>query len=294
MGRPPVREFLDFVRGQAADPASVDIGALTTEWRAANDRVKELENAEKGIADGVAVGPIPPELRELAAAVSGDAVIRKAFETLPWTLGLIDLNRLVVHQKRIGLPYVARVRERLGPNPSLASVFRTCLPVGADVTLPPVQLVQASNGWLFTSPSNDLRVIDGQALPANAVRGRPLGGYAAGVVSVFVGFSVNLLHVAQIEGRLLLLNGSHRAYALRESGINTAPALVLSVTRREELEFLGVAELNERPDVYLKDPRPPLLKDYFDSQLRKLVDGRRARTQVSLGFSGGSTLIPDS
>jgi hypothetical protein len=87
--------------------------------------------------------------------------------------------------------------------------------------------------------------------------------------------------------------GATRAYALRETGIASAPALVLDVTRREELELLGADELNQRPDVYLKDPRPPLLKDYFDPQLRKLVVGRRVRTQVSVGFTGGPSLVPE-
>lgn len=293
MGRPPVREFLDFVRGQALDPATVDVGALTTEWRAANDRVKELENTERGIADGVRVDAIPDELAEMARAVSTDAVVGKAFETLPWALGYVALDSLVVYQKRIGLPYVAKVRAAIGNSTTPAAVFRLCLPVGADAAVPPVQLVSATNGWLFISPSNDLRILDAQPLRPDAVRARQLGGYPAGVVSVFIGFSVNLLHVAHIEGRLLLLNGSHRAYALRESGTGTAPALVLDITRREELELLGAEELKTRPDVYLKDPRPPLLKDYFDPQLRKIVLGRKSRTQVALGFTGGPTLIPD-
>jgi hypothetical protein len=293
MGRPPVREFLEFVRAQAVDPSTVDLGALTAEWRAANDRVRQLEESERGISDGVEVRPIPDDLTEMAANVSSDPVVRKAFETLPWQIGVVDLDSLVVYQKRIGLPYVARVRGVLGDSPTPSAIFRLCLPVGTDVSAPPAQVLSASNGWLFISPSNDLRVLDGQALPPAAVRGRQLGGYAAGVVSVFVGFSVNLLHLARIEGRLMLLNGSHRAYALREAGVREAPALVLDVTRREELELLGVAELNERTDVYLKDPRPPVLKDYFDSQLRKIVIGRRSRTQVTLAFTGGPSLIPD-
>ncbi len=293
IGRPPVREFLDFVKAQAVDPSTVDVGQLTTEWRAANDRVRQLERDEKGIADNAKVEEVPDDLAEPANRVANDPVVRKAFETLPSRVGVVNLETLVVHQKRIGLPYVASVRAALGDTPSPAGIFRLCLPVGVDVALPPVQVISATNGWLFVSPSNDLRILDGQALAPEAVRARQLGGYAAGVVSVFAGFSVNLLHAARIEGRLLLLNGSHRAYALRESGVMKAPALVLDVTRREELELLGVAELKERADVYLRDPRPPLLRDYFDSRLRKIVIGRKTRTQVTLGFTGGPSLIPD-
>jgi hypothetical protein len=109
---------------------------------------------------------------------------------------------------------------------------------------------------------------------------------------VFVGYSVNLLHLAHIENRLILMNGSHRAYALRESGIYRAPSLILELTRRDELDLVGPAELKDRPDAYLTAPRPPLLKDYFDPLLRKVVAARTWRTQVTLGVTGGPSLAP--
>jgi hypothetical protein len=175
IGRPPIQEFLDFVQAQAADRHSVDVGALATEWRSANDHVRQLEADERGLADGPEISPVPAELQELAAVVAGDPAIKRAFETLPWRLGLVELDRLVVYQKRIGLEQVARMRARLGPDPSPEAVFSLCLPVGPG-TPPSVNIVRGSNGWLFVSPSNDLRILDARVLVPTQVTGYQVGG----------------------------------------------------------------------------------------------------------------------
>jgi hypothetical protein len=151
---------------------------------------------------------------------------------------------------------------------------------------------QGTNGWVFTSPSNDLRVMDATLLRADQVSGyqpRGIGGY---VVAAIVGFSPNLLHVLQVEGRILLMNGSHRAYALRGAGVLRAPCLVLEVTRREELEVVASEEIKNKPDDYLKAPRPPVLKDYFDPALRKVVAVRPLLHQVQVGFVVNQTATP--
>jgi hypothetical protein len=140
MGRPPVREFLEFVKVQALDPATVDVGALTSEWRAANDRVRVLERTEKGIADGAKVDAVDASLAKWAEGVSVDPVVKKAFEALPWKVGVVPLDSLVVYQKRIGLPHVARVRAALGDRPTREAVFNLCLPVGAQVRQRPFGL----------------------------------------------------------------------------------------------------------------------------------------------------------
>ena len=84
---------------------------------------------------------------------------------------------------------------------------------------------------------------------------------------------------------MLLLNGSHRAYAVRDSGISHAPCLVQQVTRREELEVTAVSELVQRPDDFLVAPRPPLLKDYFDPLLRMDVQVPKTVRQVRVVVS---------
>ena len=59
--------------------------------------------------------------------------------------------------------------------------------------------------------------------------------------------------------------------------------IIQEVSRREELEVI-VPNVHQNPDPYLKDVRPPLLKDYFDPKLRKLVRLARRLRQVRISF----------
>ena len=101
----------------------------------------------------------------------------------------------------------------------------------------------------------------------------------------------NLLNVVSAEGRLVLNNGSHRAYFLRELGITHAPCVIQRVTRRDELEFIG-SELQQNPDRYLKAPRPPILKDYFDPALRKVVAVTKKNRSVRVQFGYEQMDVP--
>jgi hypothetical protein len=100
-----------------------------------------------------------------------------------------------------------------------------------------------------------------------------------------------LLNVASIEGRLVLHNGSHRAYFLRDIGITHAACVIQRVTRRDELEFLG-GEVHLNPDRYLKAPRPPLLKDYFDPKLRKVIAVPKKNRSVRVQFGCEQIDVP--
>jgi hypothetical protein len=64
------------------------------------------------------------------------------------------------------------------------------------------------------------------------------------------------------------------------------------VTRRDELEVVGNQELVQRFDYYASAPRPPLLKDYFDPQLRKLVRVPKRARQVRITFVIESLDVP--
>src|SRR5439155_20811770 len=116
---------------------------------------------------------------------------------------------------------------------------------------------------------NDFRVLETVLLHPQQVAA-PSNGNPVAHVIISVGFGTNLLNVVAVENRLVLNNGSHRAYFLRELGITRAPCVVQCVSRRDELEIVG-GELQQNPDRYLKAARPPLLKDYFDPKLRKVV-----------------------
>jgi len=283
VGRPPMDEYLAFMSTEPVDSQGVDLGSIANEWRSSNDRVRELQLSEATWADNPPVKQVPKELDELAMAVLTDPFFKKSFSIVPADIGMVELDRLVVFQKIINLEYVRQLKARLGNSPSQEDVFRTCLPVDHP-TLPPMIRRIAYNGFVFMSESNDLRFHEPVLLRPDQIPGYQATGPVAGIVGLVVGYGSNYLNVISAEGRLILSNGSHRAYALRDLGVTHVPCVIQRVSRRDELKVIGTQPLQQATDLYLKEPRPPVLKDYFDQKMRKIISLPPKARQVRISF----------
>lgn len=257
LGRPPIGELLGFIRNLAMDGQAADQAALTQEWRVANDHLSTIEKAEAGRAVGPPQVPLPTAMQPFAERMRAEPMFRQAYRLVPTRVVLVELDRLVVSQKFINLGFIAALKASLPAPPSEEAVAR--LAFGLDRTSPQVQFMQ-------NAPNI----------------------YSA----LTIGFGSNYLNALEIEGRLILHNGSHRAYALRDIGLTHAPCLVRTVTRREELDLVASGDIQQNPDRYLKDPRPPLLKDYFDPQLRKVVPVPRKNRLVRMQFGVEQSEVP--
>jgi len=291
IGRPPVTEFLGFIRTMAVNGHSVDQGVLMQEWRSANDHVAELIVDEAGVADAPDLGEIPPALQHYAEDIFADPMFQKAYKFVPTRVAIVELDQLVVFQKHINLRYVGQLKERLGDSPSEDEICRLALAV--DRFDAPVRVMQtATNAFTFISPSNDFRFLEGQFLPSDQALTVSSTGVVNHVIGLALGYGSNYLNALHADGRLVLNNGSHRAYALRELGITHVPCLVQDVTRRDELELISSGDVRNNPERYLEDPRPPLLKDYFNDKLRKLVDVQRKNRLVRVQFGVEQSEIP--
>ena len=291
IGRPPLDEYLGFLTVQTVEGQSADHRILADEWRSANDHIQELEKKETGLADKPLISSLPSSLQSLGSKVTTDPIFKRSFNIVPATIGMVELDRLVVFQKQINLAYVHSLKDTLGMAPNEETVFKMCLPF--DHPRPLVsQMRVAGNAYMFVSPSTDLRFLEPTLLESTQIIGYQSQGLVSGIVGLVVGFGSNFLNAVYAEGRLILNNGSHRAYALREMGFTHVPCIIQHVSRREELGIIASDGLKQSPDLYLKEPRPPLLKDYFDPKLRKLVTVPRKMRQVRISFGVESIDIP--
>ena len=162
-------------------------------------------------------------------------------------------------------------------------IFRTCLPF--DHPQPPVEWSAVSaDQYIFMSPSNDLRFLGALPLKANNVMGYRPPGVPAGVIGLTVGFGSNFLNAIAAEGRIILHNGSHRAYALREMGVTHVPCIIQHVSSRHELSLVGPSQVRHDPGLYLERRRPPMFKDYFNPGLRIVFPVHRSLRQVVIKF----------
>lgn len=83
---------------------------------------------------------------------------------------------------------------------------------------------------------------------------------------------------------MILHNGYHRAYALRALGITHAPAIVETVTRKDELRIVANSSVSEDPEFYFRAARPPMLRDFFNPKLGKRLSVRPMETAVEVEF----------
>jgi hypothetical protein len=277
LGQPPLARFLEFVRDSVVDGAQADRRALTAEWRAANDYYQELEQREAGIATSASHRGLDPSLQRLAEEVEAHPHYRQSFDALPTEVGVVELDGLIVCQNHVTRTFVDRVMARIGPAPSAEALFHACLPL--DAPKPPVQICHVGSRYVFRCESTDLRYHQTTVLRPEQVRDYDSFGTIAGILGVVVGFGYDFMSAVRVGKRVLLTNGYHRACALRAFGLTHAPCIIQTATRGDELHTAVRARVAEQPEFYFESARPPLLKDFFDPRIRKVLP---LRSQVHL------------
>jgi len=284
-GRPSLQDFVGFARRRPGFGDLPSKDSLIREWRQAHEVIHSLESTEKGLADGLEAMALPEEMLPLANAEAADLKARGYWDGLDFRWRLLELDRLVVFQKQINLRFVEQITSTLQGVPRGEDLLHVA--VGKAWQVPPVR-VNRTDEYTFVclSESNDLRVLKAEALDPSKVPGVNAGGYPGTVIGIFVGFTVNLLSAVYANGRYVLFNGSHRAYTLRSMGITHAPCLVLNLSDPNDFDMKAPDPVRESKDYYLRSPRPPLFKDYFDPRLRKQVAVARHHqlVQLQLGY----------
>ena len=290
IGRPTLKQYLRFVKNNAVNPPND--GVLTDEWQAANDYARTLEKEEAGAADNATITKLDvqkyePHLTEFLK----DPLVQNGFNTVPTEVAFVELDKLVVYQHHIDLTYVRLLERELGNAPSAEQIFRTSLL--HDHPHPPVKWSRVhSNTYVFMSPSNDMRFLGTMKLQPENITNYPPPGNLAGVVGLAFGFGSNFLNALYTEKRLILNNGSHRAYALRKMGVTHVPCIIQHVTSRDQLDVVAASQVVGNLDFFLKSPRPSMLRDYFNPKLHKVFPVRKQMRQITVKFELDEAYVP--
>lgn len=283
LGQPHLAEYLSFVKERVIGGDAISPRVLADEWRTANDVYYDLEQREAGDADRMKTRPLPKALESLATTLRSHPHYEATFDSLPTTVEMVELDRLVVWQSHVGDSFAKARSAALGSDPALADLFRFCFPL--DRELPPVRIEQMSDDrYRFVSPATDLRALEAVLLnPAQLATFHSYGPVTA-AIGLMVGFSANFLSGIRSDNRILLHNGYHRAYALRSLGITHAPCILQTVTRKDELALVADVRVSSDPGFYFKAKRPPMLRDFFDPRLAKPLHIRPIDTVVEIEF----------
>ncbi len=283
LGQPSLGSYLHFVREQTIGGRNLKRSDLVDGWRKANDYYYELEQDEAGIADTVDIRDIAPAARHVVDEITSSARFQRAFDAVPTHLAMVELDRMIVSQQHIDITHSARQQARLGTGADEATLLRFCQGLDREDAPVKVQRIGRSR-FMFSSESSDFRFHEAMVLQPDVLQGISALRDGSTVLGLQVGYSSNFLNVIRSENRVALFNGHHRAYMLRALGYTHAPCVVQTVTRRDELNLIASGDLVESPAHYFKAARPPLLKDFFDSRIRKTFYLPRILRTVELSF----------
>ena len=283
LGQPALTDFLDYVQRAVVGGETIARRSLVDAWRAANDVYAELETSEAGIADEVERLPLPKPKAPLAAELEASAHFAPTFDRMPTTIEMVELDKIVVSQRRVTKTFVDALAARLSPRPDPADLFRFCQPL--ERKDPPLTIRRlSSDRYLFASDSNDLRLHEAVLLQPTDLGGYRGLGPVGGAVGIVVGYGSNFLSLVRADDRVVLHNGYHRAVAMRAAGITHAPCIVQTVTRRAELAVAATQKVIDDAAFYFKAARPPLLKDFFDPRLVMALSARPLQKVIEVSF----------
>jgi len=271
LGQPQLSHYLGFVEKKVVGGRAMDPRALAAEWREANDLYYDIEKTEAGIADTIDCQPIDRKLKPLAAAVFANPWFRDSFDNLPTQILRVELDKLIMSQLHVEQSFTNSLGRVLDGPPDEAKLFQFCLPL--ERATPPVRIQRLSGDrYIFSCASSDFRAHNPRLLRPEELNGIDSIGPIAGMVGIMVGFGSNFMSAIRSGSRVVLQNGYHRAYTLRSLGFTHAYCIVEDVTRKDELRLTADAEVAADPEFYFAAKRPPILRDFFDPRLRKVLE----------------------
>jgi hypothetical protein len=220
---------------------------LTDEQRRSVDAARAtVASRAKFDAPSPIVAPCPEALHAHRAALYE----HERFKTLRdegWEIAIVDLARVCVVQHTV-------LSE---PPTGIAHPSQSDLQALAGITLPipnpqplSYQVDSLRNVAALSSSDGNLRIV---GFATQEVARGALMGFIVEVATSYV-------QVAEVGGRFVLRDGSHRAAHLLRQGVSKVPALFRRFGPGEDL---GIPKGVLAPATYLGD-RPPMLADYWD------------------------------
>ena len=282
------KQVSDLVKNKCVDEESSNFTETIQSWQQATESLRQIEKEESGIVDKCETFDINSGLIE---AIKLNPAITNTFSKHVLDFKMVEIDSLIAVQRNISLDYVDELAKKIPKNPSEDDLLKFCLIPEQQVPLPkPTR--KNSKSWYFSSPSNDFRFLGGylkKELTKQDIQLTKVGGYPTHAFMLFVGYGAVCMNAFSVDGRMILSNGFHRAYALKRKGVKKIPLLIKKISN-SDLEFPDEVKGFKR-NYLLKHPRPILVKDFFNDDLVHIFKRKSSTTVVHVNWNSDSIHI---
>ena len=276
------KQVSDLVKNKCIDEEYSNFTEIIQSWQEATESLREIEKEESGIANKCETFDISSGLIE---AIKLNPAITNTFSKHVLDFRMVEIDNLIAVQRNVLLDYVDQLTKKIPKNPSEDDLLKFCLIPEQQVPLPkPTR--KNSKSWYFSSPSHDFRFLGGflkKELTREDIQSTKVGGFPTHAFMLFVGYGAACMNAFSVNGRMVLSNGFHRAYALRKKGIKKIPLLIKKIGNAD-LEFPDEVK-GLKKDYLLKHPRPILIKDFFNDDLVRIFKRKQATTVLNINWN---------
>lgn len=179
--------------------------------------------------------------------------------------GAVPVEALIVHHPSLDLEQADHWAARLDDLASVVAPARN----------------EAPATWSYGEQSQSLTVMARYALLGAYLTADSQDGTSLPRVRVHWQPGINLIQVGRIAGRLVLINGHHRAYALARSGARLIPCVTYEIP---DLEIVGISPGSHLEEALLAKA-PPRLHHFLDPVMAVLVQLRRSTRCVTVAIT---------
>ena len=278
----------DIIKNKCIEDEYANRSQIFQEWNHATESLRKIEKEEEGAADNCEISDINSGLIE---AIKLNPTITNSFSGQVLDFSMVELDNIIATQREILLDYVDQLTKKIPKNPSEDDLLKFCLIPEKQVPKPkPTR--KSSNSWYFSTPSHDFRFLGGylkNEFTKDDIEFTKVGGVPTHAIMLFVGYGAGCMTATSVNGRVILTNGFHRAYALRKKGIKKIP-LLLKKIGNADLDFPDEIH-GLKKDYLLKYPRPIMIKDFFNDDLVRVFKRKQMTTVLNVKWSSDKVSI---
>lgn len=221
---------------------------------------RQLERAQQRLAERecytsccVLLAEETNRIGHLLTANAQRVDLLEEFEKFDWTLGVVDLRRLLAVQRRLifsPTQHISPVPQQDDWSELISLAMGPRRGIGHRIVCNNNAIDSLDISLHSSNPDLQLRLSPNAGtsdhLPLSLYGGSPF------------------FEVAELRGRWFLRDGYHRAYRLLQAGVHRMPAVVIKTRTLEELGATEPWFFSERQ---LFSDRPPLVVDFLDESM---------------------------